>query len=313
LQLPKGRTFYTLACVFLVGLWGWSAQATVSRVYDQWSAKYLSKYVLARQGALKDQALGRRIYFGNSFFNWVDYPLNEGNKIYLWSPPNIIDLAANEKPQDVALYLEPKEADDKGQSIKDMLVKSFPDAQWTDIHSPAQAPTDDPILVRCFIPSADIASGSPGIFEVRQVPMPYWDRQYSDVGNGLAFDMVDYEDKVSDVNASAPPQFAQITKGVRYEGVIHVDGGGSYELNWKTAERTEVWVDGRSVLNLYFPRTMQFMSPERSGTNSVHLDAGDHKVVVISCFQRSVSAPEISISHSGTEGQGKSLWYSSNF
>jgi hypothetical protein len=338
LLLPKGRVFYLLGCVLLLGFWGWSAQATVSRIYDQWSERVLSKHVLASEEAYKDKALGYRIYFVGSLFNRNAYPLNDGNNIHLWSPPNVIDLAPNDKPQDVVLFLEPDSRNEQGQLLRDQITKDFPTAQWTELRSPAKAPTDAPILLRCFMPWPDIAAysqkyldvqakalkvqkrhpGAPGIsapppafFEVRPAPMPYWDRQYSTGQFGLPFDLIDYEDKVSNAGVSSPK--AGIGEAVRYEGVIHVDGGGNYEMNWKTSNRTEFRVDGRTLLNLYFPRTGKFISPEKRGMKTIHLDAGDHKVEVTTCFQQNCDPPGIFLHREGTPGQGQPLWSSFNF
>ena len=313
LLLPKGRSFYTLACILLLGLWGWSANASIVRVFDQWSEKDLSKHVLARQEALKDQALGYRIYYGNNLFSWIANPLSEGNKIYLWSQTNLIDLAPNDKPQDVVVILGPDTTDDKGQLLKDQLVKNFPTAQWTDIHSPTQNPTDGPILLRCFIPYSDISANPGPFFQVRQAPTPCWDRRYSTGEYGLAFDLIDYEDKVANATDPIPPQCAQIGKAAQYVGTVHVSVGGKYDFNWKTANRTEVWIDGRTLLNLYFPQTRQFTSPERSGTAAVNLEAGDHKVEVMTCFQQTINAPDLSIAREGAASQGRSLWSSFNF
>jgi hypothetical protein len=312
-RLPKGRTIYTLACVLLLGFWGWSARATFSRVYDQWSESDLSKHVLARREALKDQQLGNRIYFANTICNGVAYPLNEGNKIFLWSSPNLIDLAPGEKPKDVVLYLGPETTDDKGNLLKDQITKTFPKAQWEEIRNPQQTLKDGCTLLRCFIPYSDIAAVSSPFFEIRQATLPYWDREYSSGQFGLVFDMINYEDKVANINDPVPPSLLQNGMAVRYEGVIHVGADGKYELNWKAANRTEIWVDGKTRLNLYFPRTTRFMSPEKNGVDSLHLDAGDHQVEVMTCFQRSTAVPEISIRRSGSEGPGQSLWSSFNF
>jgi len=73
---------------------------------------------------------------------------------------------------------------------------------------------------------------------------------------------------------------------VRCEGIIHVDGGGNYEMNWKTVNRTEIQIDGRTLLNVYFPQTNNFISPEKGGMKTIRLDPGDHQVKVTTCFQQ---------------------------
>jgi hypothetical protein len=336
--LSKGRVISRLACLLLLGLWGWSAQASLSRIFDQWSEKILSKHVLASQEAYKDASLGYRIYFVSSLFNANAYPLNEGNKIHLWLCPNLINLTPNDKPEDVDLILEPDSRGDNNQLLKDQLAKDFPTAHWKDLHTPNQNPGDGPTLISCVIPFSDISAYSQkyaevqakslklskkpsastpllvpplAYFEVRQTPMPCWDRQYSTGYFGLAFDLISYEDKAT--NAQDPGPKTENGGAVRCEGIIHVDGGGNYEMNWKTVNRTEIQIDGRTLLNVYFPQTNNFISPEKGGMKTIRLDPGDHQVKVTTCFQQNCNLPDISLNPVGQSGSGQSLWSSYKF
>lgn len=316
--LPKGRVLYGMACVLLFGFWLWSAQTAVSKIYDQWSESILSKHVLASQEAYQDQRLGCRIYFGATLYGGNASPINEGNKIFCWTPPNIIELAPNDKPQDIAVIFEPDSRDDKGQPLKDRLTQEFPNAQWKELQAPWMPLSYGPVLWRCLIPVGDISpspglSRCPALFDIRTAPVPNWDRQFSNGYFGLLFDLIDYEDKVTNVGDPSPRTLGG--EAVRYNGIIHVNSGGSYVVDWKIANRTELKIDNRTLLNLYFPQTNKFGLPwpEKIGSKSIHLDAGDHQVEVITCFQQSLNAPDISLLREGTPAPGQSLWSSFNF
>jgi hypothetical protein len=100
---------------------------------------------------------------------------------------------------------------------------------------------------------------------------------------------------------------------VKYNGFIHVDKDGKYQMTWKTGNLTWIKVDGRQVLKVVFSKTDRFTDPPTGGEKNIYLKTGSHAVEVVTVFQTSGLLPEIVLHREGSSEEGKSLWSSFSF
>jgi len=329
----KGRIFQRTIWVFFMGYGVWATLGVFSRVYQQWSEIPVG-IVLAQHEALKDIVHGYSVFLGPDLAPGDLGLLYESHPARVLRDSNVIYAGSNGKEPDVVVYLSVNSS-----NLKSQLTQAFPAAPWTGIHSLKQNPTEAPVFWRCSIPFSDISNyfekfsesrkkrfrslKSPPplspIFQVRQVPAPYWERQYFNGKQGLSLGLLAGEDKVTDIASPIPPEVSQEPIAVQYKGTIHVDKNGSYELNWKAINRTKIFVDEKKVLDVSFPQFVFFpqgdtyMEPERSGKRNLSLNAGNHQVKIITIFQRSRNAPDIVLHRKGAPGDGQSLWSSFSF
>jgi hypothetical protein len=304
-RVSKKRILYRLAWVLLLALWGWTAQGSLLRVYDQWSEKLFGPNALLHLEAAQDLKQGIRVYLDPASLNGLGSAvLFEREPVQVWRASNIVYLGPEEKPGDVAIYMNPQ------SNLKGQLEKLFPTAQWKTIKCPA--PYDSVTVLRCYLPLPlfSAKSKSPRPMEFRSIQPPYWQRQYSTTLNGLAFGVIEGEDKTVNMADPVPGGANPDGAGARYRGVIHVDQSGKFEITCKTGNRADVRIDGRKIFNLYFPQTAHHTPPAQMKKKNVYLEAGDHRVEVKTWFQRGYAPPEITLKAKGTAGEAKSLWTS---
>ena len=307
-----GGQFYRPACFLLVLFWGWNASTNYTKVYYQWMDGQVGEYTLARNEIIKAMNLGDRVYCMSPLYAPQAFPVDEGSEIHQWLPINPIYLGPGEKTPNVDIFVEPTELE-----IKNQIAAAFPNGQWISLKRPADRPEDGTFLWECHIPSNDILNPTQKLIMVRNVTNPFWKRSFADGHFGLVFDLLDYEDKVQDVGTPVDPVFGPLAarefEAVKYEGTIHFNQGGHYQIDWQTANRTELEVDGHRILNLYFTMTPNYTDPVGSGDRSIYLGAGDHKVQVITCFQRNANPPTIFLQNEDSQVKKQSLWATFNF
>jgi hypothetical protein len=295
----KGFRFFTW--VLLLGFWFWSAQGVFSRVYSQWALKPV-RLTAVRNQAIEDVSQGYQVYLPSGFSDGDLSVLYEGHSVHLLHQFNVIAVGSDEKFPGVVIFTA------FGSPEKQALEKSFPGAKWSEVHNSDQDPARSATALRCQIGPRDISSPNQKLFRVQRVVFPYWRRIYSTTNAGLGFGFLNWDDKTPHVNDPISPEVYIDYAGVRYEGVIHLAKSGEYTLRCKTINRTQVLIDQKKIFNLYFFRTGNYMAPGADAQKTLALAAGDHRVVVTTCFQRTYGPPDISLFLKENGGPGRSLW-----
>jgi hypothetical protein len=345
----QSRTARIIALVLFLGFLNWTAVAVFDRVCVQWMGRFLYVNVAMYLRALEDQSRGFRVYGGPDFsFTRINNVLYENHPMLLMKPSNLIYYAPGEKPQDVVVYLFKTDPHDMDDIYEKKIHAYFPNAQWQDVRNPFER-DEWRMALRCQIPFSDIEAYSrvavaaskkyneaqkrfarlppqasqvappEVLFEVLPAPEHYWDRIYfSALFNGLRPGLVDWEDKTAQASDPASPllNLASLYQpAVEYNGLVHMEKGGSYEVTCKTINRTEVFVDGKKVIDLAFPVAPHFgyAGPEKTQREALSLKAGDHKVKVLTIFERNQTPPDIALRLAGSPGPAQSLWSSFSF
>lgn len=326
----KGPKIYRLAMVLFVAFWVWTAQGVVSRIYHQW-AEMPPRDLLVREEALKDIAQGYKVYLGPDLAPNYSNILYKENPVQVWNNSNLIYVDTGNKGPDVVVYTATAQ-----DAIKNQLTGAFPTAQWTGFQTPGQGSSGSPVFWRCSIPFSDIQTyfqnysaaalkrsrlpknappPPPALFEVRPSPPAFWERRYSNGQQGLMFGLLSWMDRTPQVTDPIPSEINPDPMEVDYRGMIHVGSDGKYTLSWKAENRAKLLIDGDDIFDVTLSRFDlspggDYMEPEKNGVKSLALKAGDHRVEVLTLFQRSRTAPSITLHREGTPGEGTSLWSS---
>jgi hypothetical protein len=310
LRLPRGRWFYSGAIVLLIAFWAWTAQTNYSRVYHQWFDQQTLFFTSARTMAVQETALGRQVYFADDIFSSESVVINEGLLIHRIYTDNIIYENPQDKLRDVSILIHDFSSG-PCKELHEKLNKIFPEAVWTSQNE----------MNLCRISSASILKKRQQMFEYREEPKLKWKREYIENGCGLIFDLIGYEDRVTNVFDPVGPEYAkayqdsanQFNEAVRYSTTIHLDREGDYIIRYKTSNRSSLKIDEQMVLDIYFFKLLDYRALEKEGEKTIHLAPGDHAVQVVTSFQRSAQPPEIFIQLKGAAVPGVSLWSSFNF
>jgi hypothetical protein len=313
------------ALVLLLGVWEWTAQAVFDRVCVQWKDRYLYVNMAVYRRALEDQKSGKQVYVGPGFaWTVINAVLFENHPVRILKPFNPLFIDSAEKPKDLVVYLMMTDPHEQDDALKQSVLKNFPQLQWETIRNPFDE-NESPLGVRGLIPFSDVSAFAqrykkqglaqrkgtiPPLFEMRPISRPYWDRRYFSRDNGLRPGLLDWEDKTPDVTASPASGVNLDNETVQYRGTIHVDKAGKFELACKTDNRTKVKMNDQLLFDMSFPRTNQFMNPGKTQTRTLVLERGDHRLEVLTCFQRSKAAPEITLHRQGSSAPAQSLWSS---
>ena len=301
------KSFPLLLSLLLLGFWVWSAAGVFSRVYSHWALKPVGLMALRNQ-AIQDVADGIRVYLPPSLSDGDLSILYEGHSVHLLlTTNNLIAVEPGEKIPEVEIFVG------AGSPEKQALEKTFPRAKWSEIHNSDQDPARSAVSLRCQIPPEDLSNPGQKLFHVQRVAPPYWKRTYTRTNGGLGFGFLSWDDKTSNVNDPVSPEVYIDYAGVRYEGVIHVAKSGEYVFHCKTINRTEVLVDQKKIFNLYFFRTGYYMAGGSDVNKTLNLMAGDHRLEVTTCFQRTFGPPEITLFLKENGGPGRSLWSTFDF
>ncbi len=328
----KGPSFYRLALVLFVAFWAWTAQGVVSRVYHQW-AEMPAQQTLVLQEVRKDLAQGHQVYLVPELApNYINI-LYKDNPVQIWRNSNLVYMDFNQKGSDVVLYTTANPG-----VAQNPLTLAFPTAQWTGVQAPGPDSSGTPLFWRGLIPFTDIAAYSqnysltvskrrplpnrapppPALLEVRPSPPDFWERSYCDGHQGLMFGLLSWKDRTRQVTDPIPPDVNLDPMEVDYRGTIHVASDGIYTLVWNVENRVQLLIDGKKIFDVTLDRFNltpggDYMEPAKKGSLPLTLKAGDHRVEVITLFQRSRIAPTLTLHREGTPGEGTSLWSSFNF
>jgi hypothetical protein len=128
------------------------------------------------------------------------------------------------------------------------------------------------------------------LFYVRRVPVSYWLRRF--YGKyGLGRGLILAEDRVARWNESLPPCAAPDGR-VRVSGKWDVTVPGPYQLKIHTLNLTQVFIDGRKILDEP-GRTIYEKAEDLSAT--VELSQGPHEVELVEAFTREMNIPEVTV------------------
>ncbi len=298
------RSMRATSFMILVAFWVWSGNGIFSRVYEQWSRKSIGAVAL-RQQATADVGRGYRVYFSPNFADGDLSVLYEGRSVHLLHLSNVIALGPGEKIPDAVVFV----GSDSPEKL--LLEKGFPKARWSEVHNSDIDPAKSCVALRCQIAPEDLLGKNQKLFVSHLITGPFWERSYTSTNSGLGFGFLNWEDKTDNINDPVSQEVYLDYAGVRYQGVIHLRQGGFYQFHCKAINRTEVFIDGKRVFNLYFFRTGLNMAGPAEVTKTMSLGAGEHQVKVTTCFQRSAAPPGLTLLLKGNSGeQERSLWSS---
>jgi hypothetical protein len=328
----NGPKFYRPALILFVAFWAWTAQGLISRVYHQW-AEMPAQQSQVLQQAIKDLAQGDQVYLGPELApNYLNILYKE-TPVQVWRSSNLVYVDSNQKGPDVVLYTAVNPI-----APQNPLTQAFPSVQWVGVPAPGQDSSGSPMFWRCLIPFSDIEAYSqnfsmtvakrhplpnhapppPALFEVRSSLPNFWERRYGDAHQGLMFGLLPWKDQTPQITDPIPPDINLDPMEVDYGGVIHISADGKYTLAWNVENRVQLLIDGKKILDVTLCRFNltpggDYMEPAKKGTLPLTLKAGDHRVEVITLFQRSRIAPTLTLHREGTPGEGTSFWSSFNF
>jgi hypothetical protein len=339
----KNGTYSKWGYAFLIGFLVWTAQEDLNRVYHQWYFKYVSRNRLTELQAQKENKGIPAFLTPSLNGSWIGSVLFEGHPIRLLNPSNSLFLGPDDKIPGVNVYLDPGET-----SIKTQLQGDYPTSRWTDIRSAKESGENIVVAYQCFIPLSDISvygEKYPGLqkkyerllkrhtlypqtplplapiaslFEIRPVASPYWHRSYSSGRYGLGFGILDGEDKVVNANDPLPVGVIPDGEAIQLDSMIRVGKEGKYEVTVKAEGLTKVWVDGKKIFDIpfYYGKKFNdefFIEPSKTVKKTIALEATDHRVRILTCFQKSIRIPDIVVHLKGSAEPEKSLWSSFNF
>ncbi|HTA75975.1 MAG TPA: glycosyltransferase family 39 protein [bacterium] len=310
LSLPGGRWIYRVLIVLLLVFGSWCAKTTYDRVNYQWFDNQVLYLTSARNIAIKESAQGRRVYFSDDVFGVEETVICEGLTVHHLYQTSVIYRNPRENPQDVSVLIHDFSGG-PGKALKDRINREFPEAVWSAENE----------IQLCRIPYTALLKKKQTMFVVRDEPKSVWKREFIRNECGIIFDLINYEDRVSHVTDPISPEYASIyaeaanafVEAVRYSTVIHVAHEGDYVVHYKAMNRSYLKIDDKMISDLYFFKLLGYMAPEKEGDETVHLIAGDHRVEVVTAFQRTTRPPEFWLRAKGADAPGVSLWSSFNF
>lgn len=313
--LIHNRVAHVLFLGSFAGLLIWTAQAEFDQVHVQYVDRFVDVDAGVWRRASLDEANGYHVYYGpNAFFGRGGYVLNENKPLEILQPHNLITLDANEKLQDVVVYLRKSQpVHDTDDQFSNRIHALFPDAQWEDIRNPWDTWTFNWLLAqRCVIPAADLLKPQ-DLFAVQTVPSPCWTRSYFYFENALHPGLVEWKTRIA--QADAPPPDGALARGdelVRYEGTINVIQPGKYDLVAKASKLTDVIVDGDEVINMVFPYTSRFnySGPGETRVKSMRLSQGPHSLQITTFTQGANNLADIRWRREGDKSDGTPVWNS---
>jgi hypothetical protein len=313
--LIRSRLAHVLFVGSFVGLLVWSAQCEFDQVHVQYVDRFVDVDTGVWRRASLDEANGYHVYYGpNASFGRGGYVLNEDKPIEILQPHNTITLDANEKLQDVAVYLRKTQpVHDADDQLSARIHALFPDAKWEDIKNPWDTSNFNWLLAqRCVIPSADLLKPQ-DLFTVQTVPSPCWTRSYFYVENALRPGLLDWKSRIT--QPDMPPPEGVLSRGdelVRYEGTINVSQPGKYELIAKASKLTVVKMDGEEIFNMVFPYTSSFSysGPGETRMKSMRLSQGSHSLQITTFTQGSNNLADVRWRHEGDKTDGTPIWNS---
>ncbi len=307
----KNRLVRTAAVVFFVGLFEWSGQALFERVHNQWADKTFDVDDAVCLRVLSDQKHGYRVYIGPDLtWSRISFVLYENHPVQVLKNSNPIYLEPGEKPKDLILYFRGKDSHQQDDHFADLVAKQFPHAQWENIRSPFDE-SEWPIASRCYIPYGDLVHNKKqNLFLIQKITAPYWTREFYTADTGFRPGILDWVDKTTRANDPTPAWTYPDFEATVLQGTIHMKQGGLYQISCTAESRTHVLIDGRDILNMYFPRTEHYTTPKKTETHSINLATGDHRVEVSCLLPRSHQNPDITLHPAGSPGPDQSLWSS---
>lgn len=159
------------------------------------------------------------------------------------------------------------------------------------------------------------------MFEVKDEPKDQWKREFMVNYCGLLFDLIDYEDRTAHVTDPVSADYAkaysdamnQTVEAVRFSTTIHVAKEADYTVHYAVENRSYLKIDGKKVVDLAFFKLLGYWAPPKQGDTTVHLTAGDHRVEVMTAYQRSTQLPQFTLRPAGSSQAPLSLWSSFQF
>ncbi len=277
--------------ILLLGIGVWSLVTNV-QILEKWMNMRWNDTLA--QDVLDDPSIaGKRAYlvecpshFGESGLDLVC----EGRDAHLAIDSNPIDLVEGEKGKDLAIVIWG--GDD---SAKEKLSKAFPEETWHERVSVWPVTS----LKWIIVPFEKLSQNPTDYFYVRYKPATDWFRRYY-AGLGLGRGMIQFEDRVARWNDPAPPTFSQGGYDGQITGEWNVDISGEYEVSFQTANTSQLWVDGREVLEMKSPENN---TPRKADLN---LAVGKHSIEILTAFYQEHQFPTVRV-HSVSSGWDKSL------
>lgn len=215
--------------------------------------------------------------------------LCDGEDVRTADATNPIDLAPGEKGKDIGVITLQGDT-----ATQERLSKEFPGITW----SFKEDRNHSPVLKWTIIPFDQLTESPDRFFYIHRVPPSYWTRKfYGDFGLGRG--LILGEDRKALWNDELPP-CAQGNRTARVEGDWVLPQGGTYDLDLKTDNTTQVFIDGHKVL--------QVVRLERNHESkaTLTLAAGSHHVEEATAFETIVQIPPVLV-HSRAGGQTMNL------
>ncbi|HUO57543.1 MAG TPA: hypothetical protein VMV05_05140 [bacterium] len=214
----------------------------------------------------------------------------EGRDAHLALDSNPIDLVEGQRGKDIAVVIWGSD-----DATRDRLNKAFPGGIWKEKVSAWPITS----LKWMIVPFDQISQNPSDYYYIRYKPASYWQRRFY-LGLGLGRGMIRYEDRMARWNEPVPPPFLNGEYVGRIDGEWDVQVPGDYEVGFQTANTTQLWVDGREVLEMKRP----VGNLERKA--KLHLSPGKHRVEFLTAFLQEHQFPTVRV-HSLAEGWDKPL------
>ncbi|HTC20183.1 MAG TPA: hypothetical protein VK859_05000, partial [bacterium] len=322
IMTPGPHTARLLGCVvpaFLVCAWGicrfWQAAAATKwlggakganlllAVFGFWA--FFTSFSLSKQWVenkwedplsadiVQDSLSRDRVYLVRyapaHFIDNAQDLLCEGKDVHLANAANPLDLAEGEKGKDLGVITWVQDKD-----TQDRLQREFPGIAWHD-----KLDQNHTIVLRWTeIPFGELSESPADFFYIHPVTGAPWTRRfYSNygLGRGLILD----EDRSSRWSEALPP-CAQGDHCGRVAGTWEVKASGTYGLELRTGNPTQLFIDGRKVLGVGDHGGF------KTEDTSLDLAAGNHLVEEVTVFGGVIQFPPVLV-QSKSEGWNRPL------
>lgn len=291
-----------------VGLIFWTAQTEFDQIHVQWVDRCVDVDVGVWRHAVWDENHGYHVFLGPNINFWaLPYLLYEGRPVEVLRTNNLITLDTNEKLRDVTIYLRKEDPHSVDDQFFERIHTLFPDAKWDDIRGPWDSnPTLYLYAVRCTIPASDLLKPQ-DLFTIQTVSSPCWTRSYFNTDNGLYPGILDWQSRLAQAN-TPPPNGCPFsdTELVRYDGDVMVHQEDDYELDCTTSNLTLVEVDGKKIINMIFPHSvnLSYHGPGKIQSSFFHLSRGPHHIQITTYTQNANVLTKLLWRHLGEKKTG---------
>ena len=284
--VKKGGAWGT-ALLLLFGLWMLASNIQILKKWmDMRWPDTLSQDVMNTLPQDRIYTASTQGYFGESAIDLI----SEGRDAHQMLASNPIDLEEGEKGKDLAVIMAGGDT-----ACQTKLSQAYPGGTWHE------KSLDYPQIVLRWvvIPFAQITQNSKDLFYVEYKPGSFWWRRF--YGNlGLGRGLMRYEDRQAHWNDADSLDYMGGGNTARVSGTLIAPKSGDYTFILQTLNTSQLWVDGREILEVKRPTGLFLKSVK------LNLAVGKHEAEILTAFNQEHQIPQVLV-RSDPEGWAEPL------